>query len=396
MAKIRLTFNLFATCILPPLMILAIWAFTPHTPYNNGFDFDGRFYAAMAEGYSSTSMVLEHRPWNIRILTPLLASLLPFEPLSSFKAVNFISHWLSLILIFHILVLSGASKRGALLGQLFYCGVFWTIKWSFFSPAYIEAQSILFTLLILYLMLKSAYFWIIPTLAIAVLQKESAILLSPVVLMHYIKNHREGFSKNAHIYFLKLILPSLCVLALLNFFIPAEGGSYAPEALIRMVLIKRLSELNTYPVFLLSIFSGLGILPFLLIFRARKAADYLREHYYWLVMILIGIFILFCGWDTARYFVFMLPAVIVVTIQALKYCALQFNYLSLSGVILILIAHFYLGHHFDVLNSHSEYVNALRPYASSTVSANLLKLAFSGSIWILAEYLIALGLKRKN
>ena len=115
-----------------PLLLLTIAAVsTPVVERAKGFDSDGKRYAAMAAPGLFKERYRVAAPWCWRVMTPFLASHLPFETLTSFRVLAFLSSWLSLVLVFALLRRSGFSEGLSALGVVFYAGVFWSVKFFF-------------------------------------------------------------------------------------------------------------------------------------------------------------------------------------------------------------------------------------------------------------------------
>jgi len=117
------------------LMLILSWLTTPLIKSHDGLDSDGVFYAAMARRANiPDDTTLIYAPWCWRVLTPYLSSKLPFDIVGDFKALAFVSNLISLMLLYGLLRRVNRSPKAALLGVLLYAGVFWTVKFSFYSP----------------------------------------------------------------------------------------------------------------------------------------------------------------------------------------------------------------------------------------------------------------------
>ena len=160
------------------LLTAVVFATTPVTTNNEGFDFDGLFYAAMAGSPLVMPEMAHAAPWCYRIVTPYLVSLLPWETLTSFRIAAFGSDVVSLVTLFLILRRLGFADDQSLFGVALYAGVFWTLKFSFYSPAYIDPETQLFLLAIIYLTIDRRYIALVPVLILAALQKESLAAFS--------------------------------------------------------------------------------------------------------------------------------------------------------------------------------------------------------------------------
>ena len=113
-------------------------------------------------------------PFGWRVLTPWLATLLPGSLLFRFRTLGLLSNWATLVLVYEMLRSLRRSILASIIGLLLYAGVFWTLKFSWYSPFYIDAQTQFFLALVTFLAVRGAFPWILAILAVAALQKESA------------------------------------------------------------------------------------------------------------------------------------------------------------------------------------------------------------------------------
>ncbi|MBN2054535.1 hypothetical protein JW905_06410, partial [bacterium] len=67
------------------LLVSCVYAVTPVTTHNDGFDSDGRFYAAMARGPFSNDPMTRNPPFCWRVLAPCIVHLLPWDTLDGFR-----------------------------------------------------------------------------------------------------------------------------------------------------------------------------------------------------------------------------------------------------------------------------------------------------------------------
>lgn len=339
-----------------PLLLLAliavVWITTPLVPIAKGYDSDGLRYGSMAGEFKG--LLAQVAPFCWRVLTPVLARILPFDTLTNFKILALVSSYLTLLLLFHLLLALGFSKRVALIGVLFYAGVFWTVKFALYSPAYIDDQTQLFIVLILYLMVKERYGLAIPAIALGVLQKESIIALAAVVYAH--RAAREGwFAKKPLLHAAGMILPAAAALILVRLLITPQNENYSP--LILFYNFKTMLDTELWPRFLQSLFSGLGLIPLILLYRPKQVIAYLKAHPEWLVLILIGTVFLFGGIDKSRLFLYMLPGLVVCAAHVVdsvyrdRPAARVHRWVALT-----LLLHFYLGNYLTPLGSFKEYM----------------------------------------
>ncbi len=290
--------------VLPLILLTIILVSTPLIEYRGGLDSDGVHYASMANRFASNKWLTQlaytipsYAPWCWRVLTPFLVSLLPFPIIGSFKFIAFVSIYISLLLLYGILRLNKLSRTGSVLGMLLFVGVFWTVKFSFYSPCYIEFQTLTFILATLYLALRKTY-WAIPViLALGVLQKESILFMIPVVYTLYAQTHG-WFSRQSIGYALSLIVLPIVALSIVRLSIhPLNEYSAMDHVLWSLSLF---IKPGYWSRIFLEIFSGLGILPCILGLNIKYVYKFLRENLHWLVMIVLGLIILLGADDKAR------------------------------------------------------------------------------------------------
>ncbi len=134
---------IWAPALLYGVLLLGLLAATPRTPLYGGYDFDGRFYAAMAGDPAQPAEFARLAPWCYRVLTPWLASLLGGAPGLASTASRFLlldfAAWLGTALLLHRAALrAGADLRAALLAVTALLASFAGPRFAFYSPFYVE------------------------------------------------------------------------------------------------------------------------------------------------------------------------------------------------------------------------------------------------------------------
>ena len=350
--------------VLLPLVLLSIIAVsTPVTERAKGFDSDGKRYAAMADESLFKPRYRHEAPWCWRVVTPFLASQLPFETLTNFRVLAFASNWLSLVLMFGILRRSGFSPAWSQLGVLLYVGVFWSAKFFFYSPAYIDSGTQALLLAVVYLTLGGAYRGIPLLLALGVLQKESLLFLAPVVWIDYARDRGWMTPPSIRTGAALLACPVVALIAVRTA-IPASND-YTAFEMIRSQLAL-LATLDFWPRMLLATFSGLGILPLILALGPGPAKQALARRPLWWALASIALAFLVFGEDKARLFLYGLPVWVVLALHVLRKRLGGFEPVRAGGWIAAVLAlHLYLGHHFTGLGSFGDYMDRMVPmYAS--------------------------------
>jgi len=372
--------KLLALIVLPGLILALVWASTPLIERNGGLDYDGVYYAAMASAHPADPSLARIAPYCWRVVTPFLASLLPFGTITNFEVLAFLSNWLALALLYGLLRRSGLSYRASLLGMLLYAGIFWTVKFSFYSPCYIDYQTQAISLAILYLMLRRRY-WALPALlALGVLQKESIIFLVPIVYVHYAGQYGWLSRKTVLFLALSLILPALAVVAVRAWVHPIRDYAHTTHYLTNLrVLLHR----GFWPRFAVALFSGLGILPALVAYRARQVYPFLRRNLHWALLVAIGILSLFGGTDKARLFLYMLPAAVVFAAEAMEPVLVRPKgaaWVWLGGTLLL---HFYLGNLLTPMGTYEDYLRRMVPeHAIGPVWGELVRIGAVLLLWV--------------
>jgi hypothetical protein len=295
----------------------------------------------------------------------------------------FVSNWLSLVLIFGILRRSGFSQALSALGVVLYAGVFWSIKFFFYSPAYVDSGTQVFWLAILYCAVAGRYAAVPVLLTVGVLQKESLLLLAPVVWVDFAA--RQGSLKLRSLaYGGALVAPAALILLGVRTAIPATND-YTATAMIASQVAYTATPAN-WPRLLLAVFSGLGILPLVTAVRPRAAGARLHEPL-WFALLVLGGVLLVGGEDKARLFLYSLPAVVVLAVAVIDDLLRRSDprrFVPWLAVVLGL--HLTLGHHFSRMGDFREYMDRMVPtYASDdAVLGGLVRLAVVTALFAIA------------
>ena len=154
-----------------------------------------------------------------------------------------------------------------------------------------------------------------------------------------------------------------------------------------IILAEQLLDPDFWPRFGIAIFSGLGILPLLLAWRARATAELLRNEPHWGVLIVCGLAALAGGVDKARLFLPMTPAIVVIAVQVCQ-PALHAGARSaraLAWLILTLLLNAYLGHHFEPMGEAGAGLARLAPiHAEHSLGEAGLRVAIVAGLWLAA------------
>jgi hypothetical protein len=309
----RATSNILALAI-AAILLLSI---TPTTTIYDGYDSDGRFYAAMSgaegiEGIDQTT-IDTLSPWNQRVLIPWLVSVLPFHARTGFLFVNQLANLLTLILLFFILKHFVSNKLVIFFTLLIYATVFWTIQFSLFSPFYIDSATMMFVCLIILLTIKRIVFLLVPTIIISSLAKESLAILIIFSAYHlYLKDFpfRE-ISLRAILKSLALVIIPAILILVIRKLLQVQTD---PSALLMpgWQFISFFKNLDSPLVLLQSIFSGTGVFLILIFINWRFSLKWLKANPQWLVYLGLCIYMLFGGHDKARLFLPLLPLLAII------------------------------------------------------------------------------------
>jgi hypothetical protein len=269
--------------------------------------------------------------------------------------------------------------RAAACGLLLYGGVFWTVKFAFYSPAYLDAQAQVLALLILWVTLLRRRWLIPPLLAIATLQKETALLLLPVVVApDWVRSGRDV--KTVVWLVLVFALPLAVFVAVRVIIIPLSEVSFWDT--LKFVLARQLGTPGMWPRLGLALFSGLGLLPALLALFPRQVGLTLKTQPMWLVMILAGALALFLGVDKARLFLFMTPAVVVAAANVCEPSATACRTRDVVWLGSTLFAHFTIGRILWIIPDFQTYLRRMAPmHAQPTVGDYVLP-SVAVVVWI--------------
>jgi hypothetical protein len=295
-------------------LVTAVLLTTPVIENNGGFDSDGRNYGAMA-GEPSLSAEFAHQPpWCYRVLTPALASLLPGPILDRFRVLAFVSSVATLALFLGILRALAFAPLLSWIGVLLYAGVFWALKFAFYSPAYIDFQTQLLLMLVILLTLRRAWWVLVPVLALAVLQKESlgAFALFPVAALFRSPDGPRGARRAVRVAALVAapVAAWLAVHALVK-----SSGSYSAAGVIEAE-VAQFTDPLFWVILLQSLFSGLGVLPALLVLRPRPWLAFLRKEWHWSVFAALSLLMLLGGVDKSRLMLYFLPLAVILVLHS--------------------------------------------------------------------------------
>lgn len=377
---------------LPLAIIAAVWFSTPVTPHNEGLDSDGVHYAAMTLRDPRFQELASTAPYCWRLLTPWIASLVaPHDPqrlVPTLRALNVVSAWVTLAALYALLRRLELSPSGRVIGVLLYAGVFWTVKFSFFSPAYVDHASQ--SLLMLALLAAAAKRWWLAVLvvALAAFQKESILAVVPVLIVW---RWRCAGLRTLHdrLWAVAAVVAPLGVVGVIRIAV-AASNEYSPWFMFTSIVAGQFSDPQFWKLLAPELSVGLGAMLFVMLGCARRCAAWLRENPQWAVMLIVGVPLAFAGMEKARLLLPLLPACVILSAWLLDR-AWQCGSAGRAWVVLTLLIHVYLGHHLEPMSSIDEYFTRMTPLhglQGRDATLELMRVAVVAVLWLLATLLL--------
>jgi hypothetical protein len=253
--------------VLAVLLPVAVFRLTPVTEYGRGFDSDGAYYAAMAGAPGVPPELGSRAPYCHRVLTPAVVARMSGDVLGRFRRLALWSSILNLVLVGVLVRRCGEGPLAAALAVLLYAGVFWTVKFPAYSPAYVDFQTQTFLLLVALLApIVRARWWLIPVFVLGVLQKESLLAFAPFAIFASFRKRRASAGALAWAALL-VVLPLGALLAVR--LAVSQTNAYQPTDVFDY--LGRLAQPG-YGIRLIHAgISGLGLLPFVILLQPGAA-----------------------------------------------------------------------------------------------------------------------------
>jgi len=355
---------------------LAVWATTPVTTENGGLDSDAVFYARLVEAPLFSAPPDVPPPYVYRVLTPKIVSLLPGPLVSRFRAVAIVADVATLVILFELFEAFEVEAAGTTFGVLLYAGVFWTLKFSFFSPGYVDHVTALLLAGLVYLTAIRRHALATLVLAVSALHKESLPLFGVFIAADIVATSREKMTPRRRATAVAAIILPVAVVLLMHVVVGVQS-----MGTVRNVLREgwRLLHPRFWPVFVQTGFSGLGLIPLVLIIRSRPWKDLLRRRPSLIVFLVIAAACLLGGVDKGRLFQYSLPVLTLMAAVGADALAAEFG-LAWFGTwaLVFLAAHWYLGNYLSPIGPRPEFLAKLVPehvYAAPLVYLSRLYLA---------------------
>ncbi len=333
-----------------------VYLTTPLTEINDGYDRDGLHYARMSQSDMLQSDV--EMPHKQRILIPFIVHHIPLPTISAFSLIAFVSCVVNIVVFYLLLLKIGFSRFFSFVGILFYAGVFWSVKFSYFSPCYTDYVSQLILLLLLYLVVDRQHLLAIVLLCLATLHKEVFPYFSIFVVSDYLFKLNFKTNRKEKLILVIYLLSPFVVLKVLHFF-----GSLHTSGSLMVILYQmaRFRLIEFWPVFIHAIISGCGILPILIIFGHKSVVTFLKQHPSLIVYFALSVLALFGGIDKSRLFNYMLPLIVILSIDFINNQKFKVNFTFIFWLSACLLIHFYLGGIFSPIGNTESYLSRFVP-----------------------------------
>ena len=244
------------------------------------------------------------------------------------------------------------------LGLLLYAGVFWTLKFSFYSPAYVDHVSQAMLLAALYATVSRRYLVAAAILGVSAFQKEFLPLFGLFVAADWLHHDRERRS-------LRTVLGAALAIGLpiLALFVVQRACGIDAGASLQVIgrQVRRLSQPGFPAAFLHAMFSGLGILPVLMLVRYRPWLRVIRERPAFVVYLALATVALFGGADKSRLFNYSLPVIVIFAMATIESLRPASDRRFLVWAVVCLGVHWYLGNYVTPVGGFREYIAKLVP-----------------------------------
>ncbi len=281
-------------------------------------------------------------PFRFRILTPALASLFK-DHTKGFRIINEISIILASFLLFVLLSALGFSFGLALLGIVFfwfsYLGVYY--HWMLLN---VDHLSLLFCVLGFLVILRGRDLWFSLVLALGVLNRETALLLSIVHLVY--RRSAEGLSWSSALKRTLLVsLPALALFAAVRVrgVLPPYVGPQPPAGFwgyIRQNLLAHLPAKGGVRGLLQEIVDTWGALWFLAALGWKKSHELVRKSIWFVVLTLPTL----AATDTGRMLAPLFPVVIPASLTFIRDEVLRWRrWVRAAAIAVVVVAQFMWG-----------------------------------------------------
>jgi len=267
----------------------------PHLTYSFSSLFDGSKYIKVYDYFAQTTddynVIF---PINTRILAPYISSLLPFDdPIKNFNSLNIIFALLSILAIYilwqHLKISSGHIMTGFFWLLIHWVGI---IRHNIFDPITVDVPLYFFQTLLLIIILKRQYFWLILLGPLATIQKESfPVLLIVALLVSLFEDYREKSNyKNSMIIGLSLVMSIAAKTIVAYYFPPSDPGK---NSIIVILFHMKETLVNPFRFirWIVAVFTAYGPLLILAIWASIKCKTMLKGNRYIIFLSLTYLFL---------------------------------------------------------------------------------------------------------
>ena len=291
----------------------------PLKPFVGTIPFDIEQYISYTEffrGEMDENTQLEG-PFVYRPLTPLLASFLPFDALTSINLVNLIVLLLTLIPLVKTLQLLKFKSNYVFIGGILFVYSFPLFYYG--TSGYIDSVLIGFIMTAVYLMLSNKIILFFVVFALGVGVKETIVILVPVFAIYLFFQSNFSLKKNISILLLLILVYSVCTILVRN--ITPESETYIWFPYLEVIL-DNLVRPKTYLSILLT-FGIPGIGALLYINVALRKQSFISQQPALvtglIVSMLISFFSLFAAYADGRHIWTSYPFTIPLAVAYIKY-----------------------------------------------------------------------------
>lgn len=247
----------------------------PHLTYSFSDLFDGSKYIKVYNYFAHITDEYDVIfPINTRILVPFVSSLFPSDdPIRNFNSFNLVFIILS-ILALYILWRNLKISSGYIMTGFFWLLIHWVgiIRHNIFDPITVDVPLYLFQTILLIILLKRQYFWLILLGPLATIQKESfpALLIVGLLVSLYEDYRGKSNYRSSMIIGLSLVLSLAAKTIVAYYFPPSDPGKNSI-----IVIIFHMKETLVNPLrflrWIVAVFTAYGPLLILAIWTGIKS-----------------------------------------------------------------------------------------------------------------------------
>ncbi|MEO8612383.1 MAG: hypothetical protein ABI690_31095 [Chloroflexota bacterium] len=288
------------------LLLIAFFSIQPMTYTHPDFnqDWDHHVYIAMAEGISVEA------PFAYRVLTPWLASHLPFDLQFNFFLITFLALWGTGIVLYYLIGrwLPDRAQLWGLVGMVAFYSLYWVVGYNLYDFWLSDALNFFLITLAFYAIIAGIDWLFALALLIGAFNREAIIAAIPLYIVFRQLAQRERVKR-----VILLALPMLGIIICLRLFIHPIDSDYSLVTYFRNYGLTRLVslpfEMNLYT---LAPFGLLFIAPLLTPMASMR------------LMLKFTPFLLVCygqlliANNTERLVALAFPAFIIMSVTALK------------------------------------------------------------------------------